>query len=509
MSDSKSGNSINDARLSELIRSSATSTSHRSGSGSGSREGATIASATSGGGTATRSSRHRPPRDDRSQTSSTDAGTPRRISSRASSDDKSVASHSSSKSGARGSHRDHRSGSGKPSSSRRSRRDSIDSTLDEGGRGATPSSVDSFFDSESFTSRNPGQADLAFPSSPTNTETSPILDPPNADCLAPPRIQFGDTRPIWIQEKPMTPPPKANPLTGRLIFLAPSSSADVSMMTIVEWNAHTQSPACSAPLLSPDLLIKLQIKYPSVIASVGKIEQVLQIAVGVHEVNGHSQARVAVLMTVQVHDYQWRTDFVTIIGIYQWNAGSTISASTSCPLQSMLIPPSGGDFIYHADSLLMAESCVFLAGLSSQKGPCVFISQPSVKETWSANFVERTGRISTMAVIHASIHSKEKPQKGVNINAQQQRLPYLAIALVDGTISVWTYEAAMKQAMANKRNNTGTTEASAVRRLLFPVCRLETNSLKMAPITDWERSPITGKRHPKPGQLSCQFGSTC
>ena len=496
----KGSNSINDARLDELIKSSGAAASRRSGSAGGSREGNTIASATSGGGTVHRSSRVRPPRDDRSQASSTDAGTPRRISSRSSSDDKSVASHSSS-SGARGSHRDHRSGSGKPSSSRRSRRDSVDdkdsTTVDHRGASAVLDSMDceSFFGSEASTSMNSGHPALAFASttSNTNTDTSPILEPPVADCLAPPRIQFGDARPIWIQDKPITPPPKANPLTGRLIFVVPSSKMDVPMMTMVEWNALTQSPVCSAPLLSPQLLIKLQLKYPSVIATVGKIEQVMQIAVGVHEAHGYTEAWVAVLMSVQVRDYQWRTDVVTIIGIYQWNHGSTNNSSTSCPLLSVLIPPSGGDFAYQADSLLMAESCVFLAGLSTHKGPCVFISQPTVKETWSANFVERTGRITTMAVVHASIHSKERPQRGININAQQQRFPYLAIALLDGTISVWTFEAALKLAIVNKRNNTGTAEPGVARRLLFPVCRLDINSLEIAPIIDWERNTTIGK----------------
>jgi hypothetical protein len=292
----------------------------------------------------------------------------------------------------------------------------------------------------------------------------------------------------------MKPPPKANPLTGRLIFVVPSNTADGSMPTIVEWNAHTQSPVCSTPILSPELLIKLQQKYPTVIATVLKIESVLQLAVGVHEAHGYTRARVAALMTVQVQDYQWRRDVLTIIAIYQWNYGSGgTTAPTTCPLQSILVPPAGGDFTYQAESLLMAESCVFLAGHSTQKGPCVFISQPTVKETWSANFVERTGRITCMAVVHASIHPKEKPQKITNVDAQQQRLPYLAIALADGSLSVWSYEAAMKSLPTNKRTNTPSTEASVARRLLYALCRLETDSLQKVPATDWESNTTMGK----------------
>jgi len=510
---SSESNSVNDARLNDLMRASKAESSRRTGSGGGSREGGTISSG-SAGGTGSRSSRHRPPRDDRSLASSTDAGTPRRISSRGSADDMSVASHSSSKgggSGGGGGGKDHRSSAAKSSSSRRSRRDGRDSSedelLDSHPNHSTFGDTEPFFDFGSFPAM--GSEIPAFASAfndesndndsnmdagaDRNADTTPIVNPP-VDCSTPPRIELGDARTIWTQDVPMTPSPKANPLTGRLVLVVPSKVADGSTMTLMEWNAHTQSPVCSTPLMSPELLTKLQLKYPSVISSVRRIEKVLQLAVGVHDAHGYTRARVAVLMTLQIQDYQWRKDLLTIIGIYQWNYGSAISATpTSCPLQSVLIPPSGADFTYETESLLMAESCVFLAGHSTQKGPCVFISQPLVKETWSANFVERTGRISAMAVVHtSSIHTKEKPQKHGGTDVKKLRLPYIAIALADGSLSVWTYEAAMKPHATSKRNITTAAEANVARRMLYPLCRLDTSILHATPATDWERNTTMG-----------------
>eukprot|EP00531_Pseudo-nitzschia_arenysensis_P008969 CAMPEP_0116119166 /NCGR_PEP_ID=MMETSP0329-20121206/2493_1 /TAXON_ID=697910 /ORGANISM="Pseudo-nitzschia arenysensis, Strain B593" /LENGTH=1930 /DNA_ID=CAMNT_0003612843 /DNA_START=102 /DNA_END=5893 /DNA_ORIENTATION=- len=58
-----------------------------------------------------------------------------------------------------------------------------------------------------------------------------------------------------------------------------------------------------------------------------------------------------------------------------------------------------------------------------------------------------------------------------------QRLPYLAVALNDGSLSVWTYDAAVKLNSKSKE---------AVRKLIFPVCRLHAvKFLKDCPVTNW------------------------
>jgi hypothetical protein len=91
---------------------------------------------------------------------------------------------------------------------------------------------------------------------------------------------------------------------------------------------------------------------------------------------------------------------------------------------------------------------VFVAGASA-KGPCVFMCKPSVRESWSANFLGPSGKITSMAVTATP----------------KRKHPYLAVGMADGSLSAWTYSVALKQA-ASKKNEP-------FRRLLYPLCRLD------------------------------------
>jgi hypothetical protein len=154
-----------------------------------------------------------------------------------------------------------------------------------------------------------------------------------------------------------------------------------------------------------------------------------------------------------------------IVAVWQWGYG----APHPVLLQHVMIPPSGGEFTYDAASLQVADGLLFIAG-TSKKGPCVFASKPAVRETWSANFISGKGRVSAMAVT---------PDV-------KRAFPYLAVALTDRSLSVWTYRSALASG-ASKGN-----EASP--SWLFPMCRLEGQSvLADVPATPLNENESGGK----------------
>jgi hypothetical protein len=271
----------------------------------------------------------------------------------------------------------------------------------------------------------------------------------------------------------------------------------------------------STPIFSTELQRKIAQKYKTVTATA--VDTVLTLAVGVHHAHGYTRTRVACLMDVIVENDSSssttpssvnKRDVLRLIAIWQWGYGTT---TQWIPLQTILSPPSGSDFSYNPASLLICDSCVFVSG-ASPKGPCVFLSKPTVKETWSANFVgKESARIAHMAVTTCGVYTSEIPGGGAPsttstskknlqpmagssaLPSQAPRLPYLAIALTDGSLSVWTYEAATK--VSSK--TTAANASDAIRRLLYPLCRLEgTKVLRSVPVpSDWDSntSSNTGK----------------
>lgn len=303
-------------------------------------------------------------------------------------------------------------------------------------------------------------------------DTSPIETPPLPDNLESPCIQFESPRPILVQKSPPTARPVANPLTGNIICVRNPSN-----WQLVEWNPHTQAQVMSTPLFSLELQKRILQKYKTVTATA--VDTVLTLAVGVHQGQGYTRTRVACLMDVIVEDdaKDNKREVLRVVAIWQWGYGTT----SMIQLQSLLSPPSGSDFSYNPASLLVADSCVFISG-ASPKGPCVFLSKPTVKETWSANFVgKEAARIANMAVPPTAVHTMDAPKT----QTQAPRLALLAIALTDGTVSVWTYDAATKV--------SAKTTTDTIRRLLYPVCRLETKILRTVIPTDWEHNTSKGE----------------
>jgi hypothetical protein len=280
-------------------------------------------------------------------------------------------------------------------------------------------------------------------------DKSPIDNPPKSAAsknAAIQSIRFADkARPLLHQSS--TPAPVANPLDGHLILCRKNSKKED---VLCEWNPHTRAQVASIPILSQEFQRKVAAKYS---VSVRAVDNVLTLAVGLHRSHGYTRPRVAALLDLLVQD---NNEVLRLIAIWQWGYGSS---GNLIQLQTVVGPPSGSDFSYNTESLSLSDSCIFVSGASA-KGPCVFLCKPTIRDTWSANFVgKESARIASMTTTITSDH------------------PYLAIALTDGSLSIWTYEAAT-------RISAKTTEA--LRRLLFPLCKLEgTKLLRQCQPTGW------------------------
>jgi hypothetical protein len=317
-------------------------------------------------------------------------------------------------------------------------------------------------------------------------DKSPIEKPPSN------QVESMSTKIKWITPRPNmvvtsspkneNPPPVANPLNGNLIVCRPAPSQTRSRSCdIMEWSSQRQTQVLATSILTTDLKRKVILKYG---VTPEAVDTVWTVSVGVHRSSDNTEAlRVAALIDLTILGDRSK-EVLRLIAVWDW--GYSIGDTGGGPtLQAVLSPPSGSDFTYDTKSLKVADGCIFVAGASA-KGPCVFLNKPTVRETWSANFIAKNTdlRISSMAVTNAPKSppdpvptSSDDESSTMGSCGTDHRLPYLAVALNDGSMSVWTYEAATKL--------TGKTK-EAVRKLIFPLCRLHAlKVLQGCSVTAW------------------------
>jgi hypothetical protein len=303
-------------------------------------------------------------------------------------------------------------------------------------------------------------------------DKSPIEKPPVN------QVETLSTKIKWITPRPniviapspknTNPPPVANPLNGNTIICRPATSETRNRSCdIIEWSPQRQTQVLSISILTSDLRRNVVLKYG---VTPEGVDTVWTISAGVHRTDSGTEAlRVAALVDLTILGDR-NKEVLRVIAVYNWWYGDGDETGGGPRLQSVLSPPSGLDFSYDTKSLKIADGCVFVAG-ASPKGPCVFLNKPTVRGTWSANFIAKNTdlRISDMAVTNAPgsppdpVPLSSDDESKISSFGDDRRLPYLAVALNDGSLSVWTYEAAAKL--------TGKTK-EAVRKLLFPLCRL-------------------------------------
>lgn len=229
--------------------------------------------------------------------------------------------------------------------------------------------------------------------------------------------------------------PAKNPLNGNIIFCT-SKNGEMYIQEVDPKRGFVQV-LCS-PILTSELHKKVTTKYNR---SAYGVDNVLKLCVGVHRSHGQPRLRVVAVIDLLVLDSK---HILRAMAVWQWGDGTTHPVS----LQFLLSPPSGTDYAYNPESIVAADNIVFVSGASA-KGPCIFMCKPSVRESWSANFLAPDGKITSMAVT----------------STFERNHPYMAVGMADGSLSVWTYAAALKQTSSKKNE--------PFRRLLYPLCRLD------------------------------------
>ena len=230
-----------------------------------------------------------------------------------------------------------------------------------------------------------------------------------------------------------------NPISGNVLLC--SETRDGAVLREVD-TSNGNRQVMSGRILSPELRAKIASKYS---ATVRGLADVQQISAGLHQAKGQTRLRVAAMLALRLLHTQ---QLLHVIAVWKWGNGLPHPVS----LSYIMSPPSGGDFAFESSSLRIADNLLFLAG-QSPKGPCVLISKPAVREAWTSNSLPGSGKISSMEVFMAV----DRP------------LPYLAVALTDKTVSVWSYKAALEVS-----GNKGKEQS---KRWLFPLSRLNSGQI--------------------------------
>lgn len=269
-------------------------------------------------------------------------------------------------------------------------------------------------------------------------------------------------------------PPLSNPANGHVLFLAASPSGATSHLMIYEVDLYDTStsammmrmrPITSTPLLSSDLCRIVAAKYQvTLVPNVLKIWTWTMGFAPSSSRNTTSRPRdpnfagrreqLAAIMDLRVLE---ATTTLRLVVVWQRNV-----VTNRWDVWQVTTPPSGGDFASDLSTLQVANGLLFVGG-ASPKGSCIFISQLTDHrsrssgssggsgDAWSANFVTGMGSV-------------------LYLSASMTR-PYLVVALADKSITVWTYESALRN-VDHHVSIVDTAAPSPSKRWLFPLCRL-------------------------------------
>ena len=153
------------------------------------------------------------------------------------------------------------------------------------------------------------------------------------------------------------------------------------------------------------------------------IEQVEQIAVGLHRQHNRTRVRVAAIVKIKILGNDGVRDTVNIVVIWQW--GYATSGSTIVLQNIISTPPPE---LFQAKSLCIADGLVFLA---SKELPVIFIAKPHVRDAWSTN--NMTNGVDTKNNVVS-----------ISVTPYLHReFKLLALGFSDGSVSLWTYEKAV------------------------------------------------------------------
>lgn len=303
---------------------------------------------------------------------------------------------------------------------------------------------------EAFDSKSTTAFDVTFPRMGTSGfSTLPVVEEAAPQKVWDKSPLVGDLpsrslqRPELSQEAVMSAglyvPPVSNPSNGNIICCNEKNG----ILKLIETDPKRGNlQVLSTTIMSHEFRQNILSKHNML---VHKVEDIVALTAGLHHTNGQTRTRVAAMLDLLVLE---SNQVLRVVAVWQWGYGTTQPVT----LQYTISPPSGGDFSFEPNTLRNTDGLLFIAG-AAPKGPCIFICKPSVKETWSANFIGENRRVSCITV-SSTLH---------------RMYPYLVIAMDDGSISMWTYKSALLP-LSSK-------ESLSASRWLFPVCRLEHSAI--------------------------------
>ena len=187
----------------------------------------------------------------------------------------------------------------------------------------------------------------------------------------------------------------------------------------------------SSTMNSPSLMkqIKGQI--------INGIENVLNIAVGLHRQQNRTRVRVAALIELSVLQRQHQIHDngpICIVAIWQWGYASSCN---SIMLQNVISSPPKGSF--DAKTLSIADGLVFLAGTmvpsqnTTTTAPVVYIAKPPVRDSWTQHGLIVSGKSNNEGTKVVAMALTVHPHREFKL---------LAIGFNDGAVGIWSYEKA-------------------------------------------------------------------
>jgi hypothetical protein len=262
-------------------------------------------------------------------------------------------------------------------------------------------------------------------------------------------------------DKPFLYKPLTHPLNGNLILA--TATVTQSAAGCPCWQEVDPHRDCvsilAAPIVSSELQQRVATKYN---ATISRLDKIVCATLGLHALHGQARLRLSCIM--DLHVLESNQPLLRVLVVWQWGYGAPHPVSLQFV---MSLPPSNTKNVrIQAESLQCADGLLFLAGFSTTTNePCVYICKPSVGETWSM----------------VTLQSCKSPITELAVTLLEQRTarPYLAVALQDGSVSVWDYRVAMSGASHQHDTDSEPLQKQQQQnqQWLLPLCQLDALSV--------------------------------
>ena len=189
------------------------------------------------------------------------------------------------------------------------------------------------------------------------------------------------------------------------------------------------------------------------------ISSVISLAAGVHRVRGRERVRVAALIELAVASSFPSMKRVRVVAVWKWGYNSGKGDAVS--LQSVLGMADIDDdsIVYKPKTLQVADGLLFIGGKKATI-PTVFVAKPAVRDGWVSISIKDTTKERNTDELSVS-----------TIAAINDTNSFLAVGLTDGSLSVWTYDIAVRtNRIAQHTNQESDGQNSS---LLQPVCHMQ------------------------------------